>query len=82
MTPIETIMRRVGELGLTDQINIVRCKSGDWQVSIRRGQGGNAFGVGIAPTMDAAFRDAVKPPYGTTMEDWLAEEDDDWRDLV
>lgn len=86
-TDIETIMRRVGELRLTDMINIVHCQTGDWQVSIRRGRGGNSFGIGIAPTMDEAFRKAVSPPYGTPMEEWLKlsdadEDDDDWRDLV
>lgn len=87
---IETIMRRVGELHLTDMINIVRCNSGDWQVSISRGRGGNSFGIGIAPTMDEAFRKAVSPPYGTSYEQWLKldsvveeeDDDDDWRDLV
>lgn len=76
-------MRRVGDLRITDSINIVRSSQG-WQVSIKR-PNSNAYGVGIAPTMDEAFRKAVSPPYGTPIEKWLKldeADDDDWRDLV
>lgn len=81
--PIETIMRRVGDLGLTDMINIVRSGQG-WQVSIKRPRTTNSYGIGIADTMDEAFRKAVSPPYGETMEDWLKldEWDPEVEDLI
>ena len=84
-TTIETIMRRVGDLRITDAINIFRSEQG-WQVSIKR-PGPNTYGIGIDRHMDEAFRKAVSPPYGTPIETWLkldeaADDDDDWRDLV
>lgn len=80
--PIETIMRRVGDLRITDAINIVRSGPG-WQVSIKR-PGSNAYGIGIADTMDEAFRKAVSPPYGTPVEEWLKldEWDPEVEDLI
>lgn len=77
---IGTIMRRVGDLRITDQINITRSAQG-WQVSIRR-PGTNAYGTGIAEHMDEAFRLAVSPPYGTPLDEWLDLGEDDWKDLI
>lgn len=75
---IETIMRRVSELKLTTHVNMAFTGS-RWEASMKTDEG--TYKTGVGATMDEAFRDAVRPRYGQSLEEWL-EDDDDWKGLV
>ena len=85
---LETVFRRIGELGHSGSINIVptRLQTGalGWQVSCQR-QKSVAYSVSVGSDLLSTLLDAIGPAAFQSWKDWLKLEDelpDDVSDLI
>lgn len=82
---IETTLRRADELGLVGGLTAFRMADGRWQAGMARRGDHNSFRMGYGGTLIEAILDAVSPPHGTSLPDWLRLDEcgsDDWKDLI